>query len=1421
MLTIFYQFTFGVRCRLNFENLNQNMRTNHWLKITGLFLVSLFAADAVLAQTNDSIVSVLADVAELSPLAPDAVPASGTFWVVTAPDDYGNGVTAPFPCAPSGIENDNTYVMPNGTFLVDATAGDNGVSAPQLLAQMNSVSNLIQQAQAPTTALNSRTMGMRAMVESGPPDFTDTNSDGDTNYYLPEPMIAAPNYGTNLWIAQWSISNNLVTGIASNTIADVQYEFLTNSDLTTTNWGHTGIFITGSETTNWTALIPVSVVSTNNLFYRLLSYAGSSDGSGLPLWWEEQYFGTNDVDPYGNPAGDGYNNLYKYENGMNPNTFYQPAAPQGLTATYNASTGAATVTWRPSAGSVTGYVLTTPNSGTVTLSATNSSYVDNDPDLATALSGDPFIGDYFNTSFQLEASYVEGDSAAATVNLQPSAPNIWFVQGAQGSNFLAISALPPGTAAIRLSREDEPAEVFHGDNSFDASNDIPLSSFTNGLFYVPPGLTTAPLDAYGNASYDWWGQTVNSNGVATSQAISLGENSATNVNYGIDGAQPLYLDGRVQMKQDVAFQLRMATKDYPFGYYYDSYESFSYPTNYAFQGFYEPSGLLDQYYNPITAGAFDAFLPLENNYFYYNFAFDSSQADQGAPTTGVDGYDNFFVEVEQPTNVFQPPSASGTPITALLGTAAPWLITASYEGSTWVGTQFGEIGVSQDVSGYHLSGANYFGLSFSSVEIAYPSGSSGTATTTLTAGGSTMQSGYFYPQTAQPEFETLEYDFWNAGGYYDVNNNWQTWDLLPGEAGFAPTNQTDNGIIAPLGGSIQVAAYAKESLQNGNAGVYGYVGQYFDHAYAVDTNGNVTATPTGVLSPYGSFFPTQPGPAALVTMPDPDTGARGTGIVNAVSLQVDKNHDGTMDLSFNGVDATSQSSPMRVWINNDYDFSSGSTDPFGHDVESQYNANYKDPNITCPRDLEDWFRLWLCGVPVLTNGYQVTLGWANVSSGSPVVNLVNAVETNGGTLYLTDTNTAFAQVADYMGDGYGQKYRAISTTNTLTLPADLFTNGENKHFLFEGAGIGAGELTLTIADNYGNIIAQTGVWLDLHDIKDFYELARATNVTSSVPPSSLISQLQVIRTVSAAPDESKQIIVFVHGINNTDFAAQNTTETLFKRLYWSGYHGRVTEFRWPCGYLPFENTWYPYEYNESEFWAYKSAPAFKDYLNYLKNRSDLTGYDLDILAHSQGNAVASEALSEGAPFDNYILTQGAVPAQCYDGAAPTLSSLVTADTATPTPFYASVGGYFECWTNISGNLINFFNTNDFALATGTTAGLQTNWKENQRTQKPEAFIGGPSYIYYPSNETSIAYYTFGSSYTVSDWQESRAMVARSRTAAVGAQSGLSGNIKGQVDLQASFNFGSTRAEHSAEFTRPIQSSLGYYQAILNQIQPTP
>jgi hypothetical protein len=645
-------------------------------------------------------------------------------------------------------------------------------------------------------------------------------------------------------------------------------------------------------------------------------------------------------------------------------------------------------------------------------------------------------------------------------------------------------------------------------------------------------------------------------------------------------------------------------------------------------------------------------------------------------------------------------------------------------------------------------------------------------------------------------------------------------DSLPGEPSFSTTNVTRPILIASVGQQFDITAWAKQSLQNGYSGRFAYAEQYFDKADKADANGNATTNQTGILSEYGEFFPTEPGPVVLTTKPDATTGTTGQCTVNVVKIQLDRNHDGTMDLSFAGPDTTSAACPMDFWINDDADQMNYTGDP-GHDVTGIYATppDYKEGFIVSKRDLEDYARLWICGVPALPTGqgYSVTLSMS-ATSGDPAINLVDTVETNGGTAYLTDTNVARNEVLRDFGL-LRLKYPTISATNTLTLPANLFTNAGNKYFLFEGAGVGQGQLTLTISQGT-NVLGQSSAWLNLQEVTNFFEQAQATNVTSGKPPSSLVSDFSIIKTAPASHDEAKQIIVFVHGINNTLDDYQSTSQTIYKRLYWAGYRGRFASFRWPCAYLP-PSTLNPFQYNKGEFYAFKSATALKNYLGYLRNRADLNGYAIDIYAHSQGNVVASEALAQGGTFDNYILTQGAIPAHCYDTNAPFLQKLLDAENTFPTPFYPLDGGYNGYFYGIQGNLVDFENTNDFALSTGTTIGLQTNWEEDQRTEKPEAFLGGPIYSYNPTNHVTTGLYVGGSSYTVTDLQEIKAVVARSRSKAVGAQPGLHGIISSTVDLAGNYGFGNTRDEHSAQFVRPIQTVLPYYRQMLTSFQILP
>jgi hypothetical protein len=288
--------------------------------------------------------------------------------------------------------------------------------------------------------------------------------------------------------------------------------------------------------------------------------------------------------------------------------------------------------------------------------------------------------------------------------------------------------------------------------------------------------------------------------------------------------------------------------------------------------------------------------------------------------------------------------------------------------------------------------------------------------------------------------------------------------------------------------------------------------------------------------------------------------------------------------------------------------------------------------------------------------------------------------------------------------------------------------------------------------------------------------------------------------------EDSNIIVFVHGINVGDWDWLDDSDTIFKRLYWAGYQGKFATVKWPCDFLTPPQPFVISVFNESELKAYKASTALKTYLSGLRTR--FPNDRLNLLVHSQGNAVVSEAIEQGASFDTYILTQGALPANCYDVNATNDPAITEYDTGSNiTPEWQPMG-YHGVYTNMTGHIVNFYNPQDLVL---------NYWIFDQEHIKPS-----PNYFY---DGTSCWNDSLGFNILVTDPQESRSMISRSRTDPIGRQGPASGQtsqgvVGSAIDLNAQFGFnGDTTDEHSAQWTRPIQTSRPYYIQVLNSINP--
>ena len=350
---------------------------------------------------------------------------------------------------------------------------------------------------------------------------------------------------------------------------------------------------------------------------------------------------------------------------------------------------------------------------------------------------------------------------------------------------------------------------------------------------------------------------------------------------------------------------------------------------------------------------------------------------------------------------------------------------------------------------------------------------------------------------------------------------------------------------------------------------------------------------------------------------------------------------------------------------------------------------------------------------------------------------------------------------------------------------------------------------MTISQN-GNTIAQTGVWLEMHDVKDFFEQAVITNNMSGAK-SNWTSGVEIVQpAVASALGDDQDLIVLVHGINVRPWDCVNDAETVYKRLYWAGYHGKFAEVEWPCNLLtPIPSPLSPAVFNDSELQGYKASQALTTYLTQLRAR--FPGYRLHLLVHSQGNSVVSEAIRSGVTFDTYILTQGALPASAYDVNAPVDNDIASYEGSRPTPEWQPMG-YRGIYTNFTGRIVNFYNSQD---------GVLNYWVTDQKLLKPSVYFDTSYYFYNGTN----SYFDppFSANYLVTDPEESRADVSRSRTLPIGQSGPASGHgvIQSAVDLNANFGFNSDISEHSAQWTRPIQTSRPYFQQVLRSCQIIP
>ena len=630
--------------------------------------------------------------------------------------------------------------------------------------------------------------------------------------------------------------------------------------------------------------------------------------------------------------------------------------------------------------------------------------------------------------------------------------------------------------------------------------------------------------------------------------------------------------------------------------------------------------------------------------------------------------------------------------------------------------------------------------------------------------------------------------------------------------------------------------------------------------------GGLIGVDGGLVIAGGSPGAPEPAPDQWIAIFDAAAG------VLPMEIGVDNNRDGTLALG-SVPDQTSDQKPYRFWLNNDDDTGWAENGSSFANADN-YVANRDNPwtpvvvdslddKISQARDLEDFARIHLKvdSLHAQLEAGTMTLGfkWKAVQSGAPKIRLFKAVETDGGTKYLSDAAKAADQVS-----ASTSSLGIVQGTTVLDLPVSFWTStasSATKYFLFEATGEGKGKLTMVFKQG-GTVIGEGGsIFLDLLDIRKMYEqwgIADTAvipdpdvDVLGTISGVTAVSYQEATHAFQPAWDENltdKDYVICVHGWRKggpnyptTDsryYKGRSDEITIFKRLWHRGFKGRYIGFTWPTfdvevytasGNYDGFNSARQSKFPQSEYRAWKCGQAFANFVNGLPS-----GYKRKIVSHSLGAVVVGSALEKGLAMDKYAARNAAIPAYCYDAGAPLAAAtligppplLVVYDRPPDPSFDANTAitalTYRGDTTaalgkarleSVAGDIINFYLPDDEALGFKgrevnqgiTPIGSDIFGKPISSYQYERPLIGANEFQWDPGGTVNRK---------VTDPHEVMAMINTSRSYALGTQA-TGGKIGSDIDMNgAGMSFGK---EHEAVFKWRCAKTWVFYSKLWDEL----
>lgn len=531
----------------------------------------------------------------------------------------------------------------------------------------------------------------------------------------------------------------------------------------------------------------------------------------------------------------------------------------------------------------------------------------------------------------------------------------------------------------------------------------------------------------------------------------------------------------------------------------------------------------------------------------------------------------------------------------------------------------------------------------------------------------------------------------------------------------------------------------------------------------------------------------------------------------AIRIGVDWNGDGLIQThpgSRVPVDAPTAEKPFSFWLNHDQDDleTGGESWP----ITRPDSATDIEDSL---RDLEDFSRLQIeiDDLADFDDDALLEIRWLNGTGGN--INLYRATDRACTRSYLLDKAVGEAQLAAGVIDSVG-RVEDLSFRMRLRRLGEPDLHGNGYCFLFDAATAGRDSLVVSILEGGEPVVSSEPVPFDLRHVKTFYQRTTMAWPEEIKPPWEYTTEQPPVPDLQWRIDpqgydfqpgwfETNDEVVWIYGWLKSgeglyEMATTQAGETIFKRLWHRGYRGRLTFFHWPT-----VKPRYAYGLLESEYRAYKSAPALLDFISTIPRHKRL-----HVTAHSLGTVMLTEALKLGLEAEDALLQVGAIPAAAYD-TRPLLTLPDMVDVVTPVT--AEEGGYLGYVESTKTPAYTMYNYADVTFF---------GWNIAQKQMKPTSKKGGYRYAWdsqAPPGERARLYYKtglFGSDYRiVTDPHEIMAFIAKSKTHALGAETRVQGHIRRVFDLARSpFNF---HTGHVVGWTRSAHETTAFYNLLLD------